>query len=101
MRMYMTEILLLDIISSIPFDYLLLLVENAHYLRQFIRLLRLFKIYRLREIIKIILNNTSLDEQFLRLCMMFGLYIIIIHWSTCLTIYISLLELNQDHRYDG
>ena len=100
MKNYISNYFLLDIVSSIPFDYLLLIVEGGAYVRQFIRLARLLKFYRLKELIKVVKNNTGVDEQLFRICLLFMTFLLIIHWSTCLTIFICTREYASQSRFD-
>ena len=101
MKNYLSNYFLFDVVSSLPFDYLLLIVEGGSYVRQYVRLARLFKFYRLRELIKVVRSNTGVDEQLFRICLLFFTFLLVIHWSTCLTIFVCTRELGSHSRFDG
>ena len=51
---YIKRHLLLDLLASIPFDYLLLSVSESEVTIRYFRLLRLLKVYRIVEILALI-----------------------------------------------
>ena len=98
---YVHKHLLLDLLSTVPFDYLLLAIDGTRYLRQFIRLLRLLKIYRINEIITLIRKHTSVDQPIFRIFLMSMIYLVLAHWFNCLLIQIAVWELYRHDRFDG
>jgi potassium channel len=55
-----------DVLSSLPLDYILLLLDNSP-ASPYFRLLRLFKAYRVSEIVSIFQKNTSMNVVISRL----------------------------------
>lgn len=92
---------MLDIISTVPLDYFLLGIDNTQTLRQYFRILRLFKYYRLFELIRLVRKHTSVDEPIFRISLLFILYLCTAHWFTCIQALISWSEIYKNNRFDG
>ncbi len=89
-----------DILSSIPFDYIFLLLGNTAACRYF-RVLRLFKFYRLFEISSLVRQISSINVIVYRLTGLFFSFLIIGHWFNCILLYFGLWELYANRRFDG
>jgi potassium channel len=99
-RNYIKKYFPLDVISCIPFDYILLLLDNSPAAPYF-RLLRLFKVYRIGEISTIFQKNASFNVNVSRILIMFKFFIICAHWFNCILLYFARWEYGHGRRFDG
>eukprot|EP00347_Sterkiella_histriomuscorum_P000063 403377328 len=92
--------MLLDIISTIPIDYLLMSSVETQVYCQYLRILRLLKFYRIKELIQLIRRHTSVNEQMFRIVLLFLAFFLISHLFNCILVYICLRQ-TSDSRFDG
>lgn len=101
LKKYIKNQLLLDLLASIPFDYIMMMtIENSVYIR-YIRLLRILKSYRFIEMINIIKKHATINIPVFNIVLVFLIYIVVSHWFTCLLLLSCRWEYNMDRRYDG
>jgi len=90
----------LDLLATIPFDYIIMIIESSVYVRYF-RLLRLLKLYRLIEIGSIINQHTTVNVPIFRIFVLFVSFILVSHWFNCIMILFAKWELGAGRRFDG
>ena len=79
LQLYVQRYFLLDLLATIPFDYLLILIDDGIYVR-YIRLFRLLKTYRLGELVELVRHHTTINMPVFRIGLLFGIYIVVAHW---------------------
>lgn len=79
LQLYVQRYFLLDLLATIPFDYLLTLIDDGIYVR-YIRLFRLLKTYRLGELVELVRHHTTINMPVFRIGLLFGIYIVVAHW---------------------
>jgi len=100
-RIYIQKYFLLDVLSSIPFGYILSLIADQSPVVKYFRLLRLLKMYRMLEISDLITQHTTVNVPLFRIKLLFVSFIIISHWFNCMILYVGKWELGQERRFDG
>jgi hypothetical protein len=98
---YIKQYVLLDILASIPFDYVLSMVDDSNVAIRYFRLLRLLKVYRVSEIMALVQQYTSINVPLLRLTFLGALMVITAHWFNCFLILFAKWELGESRRFDG
>ena len=99
-KQYISSNFLIDALSTIPIDYIILMIKESEFAKYF-RLLRLLKIYRIVEIINLIRQHTTVNVPLLRIFLLFIFYFIISHWYNCIMIFVGKWELGMNRRFDG
>jgi hypothetical protein len=92
--------LILDLLATIPFDYLLSIIDDTPIIRYF-RILRLMKFYRLFELVDIIRQHTTVNVPLFRISLLFITFILMAHWFNCILLLFARWELYQERRFDG
>jgi len=98
---YIKHYVLLDIMASIPFDYLLSMVDESNIAIRYFRLLRLLKVYRVTEILALVQQYTSINVPVFRLTFLAGVMVVTAHWFNCILILFAKWELGKSTRFDG
>lgn len=91
----------MDLISSIPFDYILMLTNIDNIYIRYVRILRLFKAYRVHELAHLLRKNTRINVPLYRIIMLALILAVLAHWANCILILISVIELDNHSRFDG
>lgn len=99
-REYVQLYFIIDVLASVPLDYLFMIIEITPIMKYF-RLFRLLKIYRIFELSEIIRQHTTLNIPVFRISLLFVAFIFIAHWFTCILLYAARWELYQGRRFDG
>jgi hypothetical protein len=100
MKYYIKTYFACDVLACIPFDYILMLLDNSPASRYF-RLLRLLKAYRISEIASLFQKNTSMNVVIYRILVLFIAFIFCSHWFNCILLYFTRWEYGQARRFDG
>ncbi len=66
-----------------------------------IRLLRMLKIYRVIELIYLLLKHKSINIPIFRICLLSVILIVFSHWANCALCFIAEAELHAHSRFDG
>ena len=99
-RLYIKKYFLYDLLSTIPFDYVVLSISDNISVRYF-RLHRFLKIYRLFETEGIFRKHTTVNVPLVRIILIFISSLLFAHWFNCILLLICRWEYNADRRYDG
>lgn len=101
LRTYFDKWLILDVVATFPFEWILVPTGNEMTAR-YVLLLRLLKVGRLIETCEIIRKNSrhsySTAVFFMELFFMFGF---LIHWLACIFGWVGRRELVRNPKYDG
>ena len=92
-KCYVKNYLLIDILASIPFDYILRIGVPFSMPVHCFRLLRLLKFYRLLELMRLIRQQTSVNAPVFRILLLFGSFIVISHWFNCILLFVATREM--------
>jgi hypothetical protein len=90
---YAKRYLLLDLLASIPFDYLLELVSGSEVSIRYFRLLRLLKIYRIGEILDLVNHYTSINVPLLRVSILACIMVLGGHLFNCILLLFARWEI--------
>lgn len=90
---YAKRYLLLDLLASIPFDYLLELVSGSEVSIRYFRLLRLLKIYRIGEILDLVNHYTSINVPLLRVSILACIMALGAHLFNCILLLFARWEI--------
>jgi hypothetical protein len=99
---YLNWRVFLDILSSIPYDYICIMILNDtdSTFAEIIRLLRYLKFYRIYEIITIQKRYSNINIILFNIFLLYALFITISHTFNCIALYISLKEYINPSRFD-
>ena len=93
LAMYINRKLFKDLVSSVPVDYALLAINSSQTLRSYIRLLRLFKFYRVKQLLILLRKFAQMKFNLFNLVTYFVMFIFLNHFVACLFFYIGRLQL--------
>ena len=93
-----------DVLSGIPFEYLMIPIRAFGYigkLTTYMRLLKFFKAVRIYETVTIIKRHSNISNAFMTFALLFGMYGVLAHFMATSYIFIGRREVGYSSRFDG
>lgn len=97
-RHYIRSKLFIDLLASIPFDYIFKLIDSSSQIPNWLRLLRLLKLYRVIEILKSF--QLHKNPEYLIITLLYFLMILIGHWQASFLAIVVKWEYGSCRRFD-